>query len=153
MAQRRRLRSLFAQALPKLAAPARQRWFSGGLASKFETGIPARTADSRSRSPLVLNNNQLESPFPGGKLMVDHLPGYTLSHPSRTMQNWNIVKSVTDPIADKHVPGQLQEPGHDLGSTNLQALEAHAQGDAHAGSKRAKRGGAANRPEHSTFTF
>ena len=91
---------------------------------EFETGIPVA---EQFPGPVYhgLNNDELESPFPGGKLMVDHLPG----HAQTALENyadWNIVEFVTNPISD----GLSEANFRNIATTwihNLQAVEAYAQ--------------------------
>ena len=91
---------------------------------EFETGIPVA---EQGPGPVYqgLNNDELEAPFPGGKLMVDHLPG----HAQTALENyadWNIVEFVTNPISD----GLSEANFRNIATTwihNLQAVEAYAQ--------------------------
>jgi hypothetical protein len=91
---------------------------------EFETGIPVA---EQGPGPVYqgLDNDELEAPFPGGKLMVDHLPG----HAQTALENyadWNIVEFVTNPISD----GLSEASFRNTATTwihNLQAVEAYAQ--------------------------
>ncbi|MBN9391523.1 MAG: hypothetical protein J0I20_26055 [Chloroflexi bacterium] len=67
---------------------------------EIETGIPVIRKEHLVNNFEPMSNNALESKVPGGKLMVDHLPG----HPATAEENfneWNIIEFVTDPLNDK----------------------------------------------------
>ncbi|MBU3031432.1 hypothetical protein [Paracoccus marinaquae] len=96
---------------------------------ELETGIPlAEQIGGGGGAPVSygpLDNDNLEAPFPGGKLMVDHVPG----HAQTALENyteWNIVEFVTDPLDDRLPQATFQN----LATTwvnDLQALEGYAQ--------------------------
>jgi Domain of unknown function (DUF4157) len=91
---------------------------------EFETGIPVA---EQIPGPIyqALDNDELEAPFPGGKLMVDHLPG----HAPTALENyalWNIIEFVTNPISDRLSEANFRN----MATTwihNLQAVKAYAQ--------------------------
>lgn len=96
---------------------------------ELETGIPlARRVPGVGGAADTyrgLDNDQLNAPYPGGTLMVDHLPG----HPATALEHygeWNIVEFVTDPVDDRMSSANFRNIATGW-VHNLQALEAYAQ--------------------------
>lgn len=91
---------------------------------ELETGIPL-AEQVPGPAYQALDNDDLEAPFPGGKLMVDHLPG----HAASALENypeWNIVEFVTDPIDDRMSEANFRNTATTW-IQNLQGVEAYAQ--------------------------
>lgn len=66
---------------------------------EIETGLPVMHEEEEDTKFGGLDNDDLEAPFPGGKLMVDHLPNHEQTE-SEPFEQWNIIEFVTNPIAD-----------------------------------------------------
>ncbi len=96
---------------------------------ELETGIPLAEQVPGGGGPAyrALDNDDLEAPFPGGKLMVDHLPGHAVSV-LENYNHWNIVEFVTDPIDDRMSEANFRNMAT-VWIQNLQAVEAYAQGN------------------------
>jgi hypothetical protein len=92
---------------------------------EFETGIPVALRVV-GPSYQALNNDQLESTFPGGKLMVDHLPGHAQT-PLENYALWNIIEFVTNPVADNLSEANFRNMATTW-ITNLQGVKNYAQG-------------------------
>ncbi|GLR17011.1 eCIS core domain-containing protein [Portibacter lacus] len=93
---------------------------------EIETGIPVSLQDPNPPNNYMnIGNNWLEAPFPGGKLMVDHLPGHA-NIPNEPYNDWSIIEFVTDPIADNLSNNNFRNVATGW-VTDLQNLSVYAQ--------------------------
>ena len=74
---------------------------------ELETGIPVMYEREVDTEFDRFDNDDLEAPFPGGKLMVDHLPGHEPTE-SEPFKEWNIIEFVTNPVADDMPDNQIR---------------------------------------------
>jgi hypothetical protein len=95
---------------------------------EIETGIPVMEEHpANSGGFRGLDNDELEANVPGGKLMVDHLPGHA-DDGIEEFDEWNILEFVTDPVADRLSDAAFRAQARQW-ITNLQAIRTYAQGN------------------------
>ncbi len=114
--------------LPALPEPLQQQTGTAlqrRIGFELETGIPVSEELAGGAAYGMLNNDELEAPYPGGKLMVDHLPGHTASA-FENFTEWNIIEFVTDPINDNLSENNFRGVAATW-IANLQALSVYAQ--------------------------
>lgn len=93
---------------------------------EIETGIPVM--EETSDTPPTygpLDNDELEAPVPGGKLMVDHLP----KHPNTATEpfnEWNIIEFVSNPLNENMKDNAFRATVRPW-IQNLQTLQTFAQ--------------------------